>query len=137
VVVFFVACSNNNNGTKQPMPDSPATINEKVVDSNIVVNKIRDTALEGKITDALMKISFVAKTNKYLDSLTGHKHGIAFIVDSVGANEISVMAGYNGPDRFETYYNFTVYPKTFDIMIDDPETGELVPIEQYIKLKKG
>lgn len=83
-----------------------------------------------------MKIPFVENTNQYLDSLTRHKQGITFIIDSVGANEISVMAGYNGPERFETYYNFTVYPKTFDIMIEYPETGELVPIEQYIKLKK-
>ena len=86
--------------------------------------------------DTLMKISFVKKTNKYLDSLTDHKHGIAFIMDSVSSNELSVMAGYNGPERFETYYNFTIYPKSFDIMIEYPDTGELVSIDQYIKLKK-
>jgi len=75
-------------------------------------------------------------TDRYLDSLTGHKRGISFIIDSVRDNEVSIMAGYNGPERFETYYNFTVYLKTLDIKIEYPDTGELVSVEQFIKLTK-
>ena len=134
--MFFAACSNNDSGNKEPAPDSSTAKNGKATDSTIVVNKLSDAALETKITDTLMTIPFVKKTNDYLDSLTNHKHGIAFIMDSVASNEIAVMAGYNGPERFETYYNFTIYPKTFDIMIEYPDTGELVSIDQYIKLKK-
>jgi len=134
--MFVASCDNDDNGNKELMPDSSARKNEKTTDSTIIVNRLSGAVLEAKIIDTLMKISFVKKTNEYLDSLTDHRHGIAFIMDSVASNEISIMAGYNGPERFETYYNFTVYPKSFDIMIEYPDTGELVSIDQYIKLKK-
>jgi hypothetical protein len=136
VAMFVASCDNDDNGNKELMPDSSARKNEKTTDSTIIVNRLSGAVLEAKIIDTLMKISFVKKTNEYLDSLTDHRHGIAFIMDSVASNEISIMAGYNGPERFETYYNFTVYPKSFDIMIEYPDTGELVSIDQYIKLKK-
>jgi hypothetical protein len=108
----------------------------KPVSSSPLIENFTDSALETRITDTLMKLSFIRKTNHYLDSLTNHKHGLSFIIDSVGVNELSVIAGYNGPERFETYYNFTVYPKTFKIMIEYSDTGELIPIEEYIKLKQ-
>ena len=133
---MFIAACGTDDHKKEYRPNSSASKSENATDSTIVVNRLSDTVLEAKIINTLMKISFVKKTNDYLDSLTDHKHGIAFIMDSVSSNELSVMAGYNGPERFETYYNFTVYPKSFDIMIEYPDTGELVSIDQYIKLKK-
>jgi hypothetical protein len=133
---LFTACGNDNSKMTELGPDP--TVNEKAksATSDIVANKFIDKVLEDKITDTLMTIPFVKKTNQYLDSLTGHKHGIVFTVDSVGNNEIFVMAGYNGPEKFETYFRFTIHPETFDIMIEYPETGELISIDQYIKLKK-
>ena len=139
-IITLLSCNNDKKNSELAVSDSSAdhssALAEKAVSPSLSRHRFTDSVLEARIIDTLIKISFVKKTNHYLDSLTGHRHGISFIVDSVGANEISVMAGYDGPERFETYYNFAVYPKTFDIMIEYPDTGELVPIEQYIKLKK-
>jgi hypothetical protein len=57
-----------------------------------------------------MKLPFVEKSNSYIDSFSNHRHGIAFMLDTAG-NKISVLAGYNGPEKFETYYNFSINPK--------------------------
>ncbi len=140
LIVALLACNNGGTGSKEQGADSLAgqssADSENAVSSSRFIHKFRDTVLESRIADTLMKLSFVKKTDHYMDSLTDHKHGISFIMDSVGTNEVSVIAGYNGPERFETYYSFAIYPKTFDIMIEYPDTGELVPIEQYIKLNK-
>ena len=136
LTILFSACNSDSSEKKELDPDPTVIEKAKSTHSDIVANKLIDKVLEDKITDTLMTMPFVKKTNQYLDSLTGHKHGIAFTIDSVGNNEIFVMAGYNDPERFETYYRFTIYPKTFDIMIEYPETGELISIDQYIKLKK-
>lgn len=122
-------------GKQKSLPES--TTGEKTKDSSIDTTASKfDEVMKDRIIDTLMKIPFVKKTNDYLDSLSGHRKGIAFIIDSAGKNEISVTAGYNGPSRFETYYIFAIYPKTFQIMIDDLETGEFISIDQYIKKKK-
>ena len=135
ILILVTACNNDNEEKKEPPSDS-RTNQSSTATTPATTNHTIDKLLEDRITDTLMTIPFVKKTNQYLDSLTRHKKGIAFTIDPVADNEIFVMAGYNGPDRFETYYRFTIYPKTFDIMIEYPESGELISIDQYIKLKK-
>ena len=46
------------------------------------------------------------------------------------------MAGYNGAERFETYYNFTVDPKSLEIKVMDPVGGDYISIEEFIKKNK-
>jgi hypothetical protein len=95
-----------------------------------------DKNLQSRITDTLLKIPFVKESNAYIDSLSAHTKGISFILDSAGADKISVMAGYNGSERFETYYNFTVDRRDLTIRITDPESGDIISIEEYIKKNK-
>jgi hypothetical protein len=122
LVLVLLSCNNagnNNDDTKK-------------VTSSRFIYRFADTVLEQKITDTLMKLPFIEKSNSYIDSFSNHQHGIAFMSDTAG-NKISVMAGYNGPERFETYYHFNIDPNTFEIRILDDLSGDFISIDEYIK----
>ncbi len=106
-------------------PDTPAAY----------IHSFKDTLLEDKITAALRKLSFVKKSDKYIDSISNHKHGIAFMLDEPAKDEtdIPVQAGYNGAERFETYYRFFVNPKTLEIKVYDEVTDKKLTLKEYLK----
>jgi hypothetical protein len=110
--LIVIACNNRGNSSTADANDSP-TIDKNKNQSSVIVRQLTDTALELKIEDSLIKLPFVKKSNDYIDSISDHKPGIMFIVDSAD-NQIAIMAGYDGTYRFETYYNFIVDPKTLD-----------------------
>lgn len=89
-------------------------------------------AAKDPITDSLMKLPFIIKSNNYIDSVTGHKNGIAFMTDTTDA-VISVRAGYNGPERFETYYDFIINRETGEIEIMHLVTGDYIPLKEFLK----
>ena len=131
MIVVFASCNNAGKNNDTPANDSSAPVGKKVITSRFIY-RFADTVLEEKITDTLMKLPFIEKSNNYIDSFSNHTHGIAFMSDTAG-HEISVMAGYNGPERFETYYNFCIDPKTFEIKILEPLSGDFISISEYIK----
>jgi hypothetical protein len=148
--VFFFLAACNNNADKQATNDTAHTGDSiqpiEHAAKNAMTNAAPDSTKEyvpsfnnqpltTKISDLLMKLPFVKKSNTYLDSLTNHEHGLAFIFDST-AKGVSVMAGYNGDLRFETYYNFLVDPTTFNIKILEPISGEMISIKEYIHSQK-
>jgi hypothetical protein len=126
MVLGLLSC-NNNKAKETPVPGDTTTI------LNEPVTPPAAEDLEKKVTDTLMKLSFVKESDRYIDSLSDHKHGIAFMQDTSGGM-IAVKAGYNGPERFETYYNFSIDPKTFEIKILDPVSGDYQSIEEYLKM---
>ena len=85
-----------------------------------------------------MKLPFVIKGDKYLDLFSNHKHGIAFMLDKPESSEteIPVQAGYNGNDRFETYYRFFVNPKTMEIKLYDVTEDKKFTIKEYLKTQQ-
>ncbi len=83
-----------------------------------------------------MKLSFIQESNRYIDSLSGHQRGIAFLRDS-SDGRISIRAGYNGPERFETYYDFSIDPATNEIMILDAIVGDYISLEEFIKKNRN
>ena len=109
-------------------PDSPAAY----------IHSFKDTSLEDKITAALLKLPFVKKSDKYIDSISNHKHGIAFMLDEPAKDEtdIPVQAGYNGAERFETYYRFFVNPKTLEIKVYDVVEGKKLSLKEYLKTQQ-
>jgi len=125
-IVCFTAC-NNNDKNNSPVTD---TLNKQVIDSA----KFAPLA-KGNVFDTLYTLSFVKESNRYLDSLTKHKHSIAFIVDTT-ANSFKITAGYNGDQRFETYYTFTIDKKTKAIKVQDVITGEMVTPAEFEKRQK-
>lgn len=137
VIIFFAACNNAANTDEVAVIDSSAN-KVKTDSSSKYLHSFADTALESKITDALMKLPFVLKSNNYIDSFSNHQRGIAFMMDAPQENEtdISVQAGYNGGERFETYYRFFVNPKTMDIKVYDPVEDKKLTIKEYLKTQR-
>lgn len=132
-IVLVCGCA----GDEDPHTLSPESSTAPGVQdsSSVIVYNFTDTALQAKITDTLMQLSFIQESNHYIDSISDHTKGISFITDTAN-NEISVMAGYNGRERFETYYNFTIHPGTFVIKVLDPVSGDVVTVEEYLKRNK-
>ena len=131
---FFVACNSSNQNNNTVVKDSVIVTSKP--DSELhYVHNVTDTLLETKIIDKLMKLPFVKKSDKYIDSFTNHQRGIAFMVDSLqqGQTEVFVRAGYNGPERFETYYQFYVDPRTLEIKVYDVVNDAKMTVKEYIK----
>ena len=130
---FLMACNNSTKNTEPTPKDTLRVAATKDSGSNYI-HRFDDTLLENKITDALMELPFVKKSNAYIDSFSNHQHGIAFMLDSLGKNdrEISVQAGYNGDQRFETYYRFYVNPKTLEIKVYDVVNDKKMTVKEYI-----
>jgi hypothetical protein len=131
LIFVFLACNNADTNKDKSVNDSSTSGIKKELFSRFI-HRFADTILEAKISDTLMKLPFIEKSNNYIDSFSHHQHGISFMSDTAG-NKISVMAGYNGPERFETYYNINIDPKTFEIKILDPLSGDFISIDEYIK----
>ena len=135
--IFFAAC-NNASKTDTVVTNDSVIIKQQTDSSVNYIHAFADTALENKITAALLKLPFVIKSNNYIDSFSNHKHGIAFMLDNPAPDEtdISVQAGYNGDQRFETYYRFVVNPKTLEIKVYDPVTDKKLTVKEYLKTQE-
>ena len=133
-LLFFAAACNNAADNNNVLSDSSKTGTDS---TRQYVHHFADTALSSRITDTLMKLSFVHDANDYIDSLTNHQHGISFLIDS-SANDpqgISVQAGYNRDDRFETYYRFFVNPKNLAIKVYDVVNDTALSVKDFIKMQ--
>lgn len=125
-------CNTNTANSTEKKDSVPPTLQKDY--SAGYIHNFEDTALENKITSALMKLPFVSGSNAYIDSFSHHKHGIAFMLDSTdNKDEISVQAGYNGEERFETYYRFYVNPNTLEITVYDLVKDKRMSVKDYIK----
>ena len=136
LLFVFAACNQSSETKDEPVKDSVAADAKPVAEPGYI-HRFGDTALENKITAALLQLPFVQKSNRYIDSISDHKHGISFMLDSANiSNEISVQAGYNGEQRFETYYHFYVNTKNLDIKVYDPVADKKLTVKEYLKTLK-
>ena len=137
VIIFFAACNNAAKTDEVAVTDS-SSAKIKADSSAKYIHSFTDTALETKITNALMKLPFVMKSSNYIDSFSNHRHGNAFMMHEPAENEtdVSVQAGYNGGERFETYYRFFVNPKTMEIKVYDPVEDKKLTIKDYLKTQR-
>ena len=135
VLSFIAACNNTSTGTKNIVSsDSPVSASTKAVETEYI-HHFPDSLLENRITDTLMKLSFIKRSNQYIDSFSNHQHGIAFMMDSLkkGEEMIFVEAGYNGEQRFEPYYWFYVDPRTLEIFVYDLPNDKKIALRDYLK----
>ena len=137
LMVSLIACNDESNTETVSITDTTA-IDPKVDTGSKYVHRFSDTVLEKKITEALLKLPFVIKSNNYIDSFSNHKHGISFMLEEPGANEtdIAVQAGYNGDQRFETYYRFFVDPKTLEIKVYDAVEDKKLTLQEYLEKQR-
>lgn len=133
LLAFFAACNNSSKSEKTVVTDTAAS-QIQADSSSKYIHTVSDTGLYDKITKALMKLSFVRKSDAYIDSFSNHKKGIAFMMDDAQENEpeVSVRAGYNGGERFETYYQFVVNPKTMEIKVYNPVEDKKLTLKEYL-----
>ncbi|MEP7237896.1 MAG: hypothetical protein ABI685_08530 [Ferruginibacter sp.] len=138
LVVSVAACNNAAKTDEVPPPIDSATTKTNPDSVANYIHTFNDTALENKITAALLKLPFVIKSNNYIDSFSNHKHSIAFMMDAPAANEtdIQVQAGYNGDERFETYYRFFVDPKTLEIKVYDPVQDKKLSLKAFLNTQQ-
>ncbi len=116
VVLLLFSCNNNNTSSETLTNKS----NSSIPSGKTMQQVYEDSSFQDVWIDTLSSINFIQKSNAYIDSFSNHKHGIAFLADSTNKDELIYSAGYNGPDRFETYYQFYIYPATKTIMVYDP-----------------
>lgn len=137
LLISFTACNNSSKREEVVVND---TVVKKVQSdpSSNYIHAFTDTALENKITAALLKLPFVIKSNTYIDSLSNHRHSMTFMLQNPASNEtdITVQAGYNGEQRFETYYRFYIDPKTLEIKVYDPVTDKKLTVKEFIKTQQ-
>jgi len=126
-----------NSATKKPAPArlNPARLNR--VDSSFnkpVAETPVDTLFENRIFDSIFKIPQIKKSHDYIDSFTHHKRGIAMMVVQRPVSDSDyyiVQVGFNGDERFVTYYNFHIYRKGFKIEYLDPVTDSTINVNRW------
>ncbi len=130
---LFVAChsadSDKTNGSEDSLIISPKPDSSKfIVDKSV-------SRREEKILRLIKDLKEVKASDKYIDSFSNHKKGIATLIfrPTNGLKDYNVQAGYNGDNRFETYYNFFVDSATYKIKIQDPVQGDIVPMDEWRK----
>lgn len=84
------------------------------------------------LMDTLLKLPFIVKSSRFIDSMTAQQHGISFITDTL-ENSYEIQAGFNGLDRFETYYHLSIDKRTMEIKVLDPVEGDYIPLRDYLK----
>ena len=139
ILLFSLVACNSSGDTKAVTITKDSVINAPKHHIELhYIHEFADSNLENKIIEALMKLPFVKKSDAYIDSFSNHKHGMAFMVESLakGDKEVFVRAGYNGDERFETYYQFYVNPATMEIKVYDVVNDEKMTVKEYIKSQR-
>ena len=137
-IICAAACNNAKDKDKNIVAADTTVHTVKPDSPTAYIHTFKDTSLKDKITAALRKLSFVKTSDKYIDSISNHKHGIAFMLDEPAKDEtdIPVQAGYNGAERFETYYRFFVNPKTLEIKVYDVVEDKKLTLKEYLKTQQ-
>lgn len=82
----------------------------------------------------ISKLPEIQKQQKYIDSITNHKHGVSYMVDDDNINKkqyFRIKTRYNGELHWETYHIFYVEKKTCSLYYYDTVSGNLLTIEQW------
>jgi hypothetical protein len=129
-LVFSLSCKNSNNSSENKTKVAGNS-------STIAVQNVNDSIFENYIVDTIFSLKEVREKNKYIDSFTNHRKGIAAMVNKSSENkyEYEIAVGYNGEDRFETYNIFYFDSATKQISILDVISGDKIGLEDWRKKK--
>lgn len=135
LLVLAAACDHKADKTHTPALDSLPSVQTDTPAGYI--HSFEDTVLKDRITAALMQLPFVIKSDRYIDSVSNHRHGMAFMMNSPApGEEVDVQAGYSSDERFETYYRFFVNPKTLEIKVYDVVEDKKLTLKEYLKTQQ-
>lgn len=109
------------------------TSSKNASDSNQLIVNAHISAKGEAILKLIQQLPEFKKSDKYIDSLTDHKKGLAALIfkPAKGEKDYNVQVGYNGTERFETYYNFYVDSTSYAIKVGDAIEGDVVPLEEW------
>jgi len=87
------------------------------------------------IQDTILSLKEVKAKNMLIDSLTKHQQGISLIIENPTDQEPAfyIQAGFNGKERFETYFHFYLDTATKQIEIRDWALGKRVLLSNWRK----
>ena len=135
-LAFTIACKNKNSAEKNANKDSiissvKSETNKPQVPSN-------DSILPKQILATVSKRPELQEADKYIDSISDHKERIAYLWEKPDKENLDyvIQFGYDGEERFETYYWIYVSPATLNIRFYDVINDSLYSIEDYRKLKR-
>ena len=100
---------------------------------------ISDTSIEDLILSKIHNLYEVKRKEKYIDSITNHKHGISLLIlkkPSAKKQYYIVQAGYDSKIRFEPYYTFYVFRNALEVKYYDTQTDSLMSIDEWRKRSK-
>ncbi len=131
VVALVFSCSESDKPSEKTVANPLTTADSQ---------SLRKVYEEGKNKsvwlDSIANIDFVVKSNRYIDSFSNHKHGIAFLLDTTKNGEVNISAGYNGDQRFETYYSFILNKAATALQVLDRISGERMSVDAFRKTLK-
>lgn len=138
ICLFVLAAACHHKADKITVPVQDSLVPAKTDTPASYIHNFEDTALKERITNALMKLPFVIKSDRYIDSISNHQHGMAFMMDNTATPgaDVDVQAGYNSSERFETYYRFFVNPKTLEIKVYDVVEDKKLTLKEYLKTQQ-
>ncbi|WP_294328415.1 hypothetical protein [uncultured Chryseobacterium sp.] len=103
------------------------------------VKTVEKGCFSSHFMEKILDLEEMKEQAKFLESETKGKGRIGFLVDSTKVNngwDYSISAGYNGPDRFETYHIFHASSNQCNTLtILDPPSGEYISLEEWRKSK--
>lgn len=130
-LVLGLSCKNSGKSSESTSKGSrsPSIIS--------VQNKVRDSVFENYIVDTILSLKEVREKDRYIDSFTNHKKGIAAMVNKSSENEheYEIAVGYNGEERFETYNIFYFNSETKQISVTDVISGKKISLADWRKEK--
>lgn len=132
----ILACNTQEKNSDVPISRDTTIVNKDSINANDeFIVEAPHSVLEKKILEKISLLPEYKRSNAYLDSLTNRKHGLSSMIFKPSKNEKEyyVRVGYNGDDRFETYYNFYVDSTTLAIKIADVLEGDIVSLETWRK----
>ena len=88
----------------------------------------------GTVIEKINKLPEIEKQQKYIYSITNHRHGVSYMVDDEKIDKkeyFRIKTGYNGETHWETYQIFYVDKRTCSLYYYDTVSGNLLTIEQW------
>ncbi|MCB9034789.1 MAG: hypothetical protein H6553_13195 [Chitinophagales bacterium] len=130
--LFFTACKNE---VKQ-YDEAEADLDSMTVADETVEPKTDYYNIDDKILQVIQDLPEYQQSNAHIDSISKHTKSVAATITPNKKGTYDVKLGYNGDERFETYYNLSIDTTNWKVMIIDPIEGETLPIETWRKNKQ-
>lgn len=127
LVAILTACNNSS---------LPGQANGDKKDKDQVTKKEENAnpaAGEDELLKDLLDLDEVKKADAHIRQQTGGKTGISIMKESDTNGESFIRAGFNGKERFETYFQFYINTRNKTIRIYDPVSDRKMTMEEYRK----